>query len=173
MKYKTIGLAVIAASLILGALGSTSSVSAQTAALTSAQAVHILNRAAFGPRPGDVERLQAIGLRAYIEQQLHPEKIDDSRTTDRTRHLTSLTMSQSEIFEHYPNPQQLARQLGLRQPDGPPDGAPAPADNNADRTKIQQYMSENMLERPQTLLQQLLANRIVRGVYSEIGRAHV
>src|SRR5688572_19796814 len=40
--------------------------------------VHVLNRMAFGPRPGDVERVKAIGLSRYIEQQLTPEKIADT-----------------------------------------------------------------------------------------------
>ena len=39
--------------------------------------VHVLNRLAFGVRPGDVERVRKMGLEAYIEQQLNPSKIDD------------------------------------------------------------------------------------------------
>ena len=33
---------------------------------------HVLNRIGFGPRPGDVERVQQMGLPAYIDQQLNP-----------------------------------------------------------------------------------------------------
>jgi len=39
------------------------------------QAVHVLNRLAFGPRPGDVEHVQRIGVQAWIDEQLHPEAI--------------------------------------------------------------------------------------------------
>jgi len=39
------------------------------------QAVHVLNRLAFGPRPDDVERVQRIGVQQYIDEQLHPESI--------------------------------------------------------------------------------------------------
>ena len=39
------------------------------------QAVHVLNRLAFGPRPGDVERVRRIGVQQYIAEQLHPETI--------------------------------------------------------------------------------------------------
>lgn len=39
------------------------------------QAVHVLNRLAFGPRPGDVERVQRMGVQQYIDEQLHPENI--------------------------------------------------------------------------------------------------
>src|SRR4051812_3599445 len=44
---------------------------------------HALNRLAYGPRPGDVERGRAIGLGTWIEQQLHPDKIDDSALAAR------------------------------------------------------------------------------------------
>ncbi len=39
------------------------------------QAVHVLNRLAFGPRRGDVDRVRRIGVQAWIDEQLHPEAI--------------------------------------------------------------------------------------------------
>ena len=36
---------------------------------------HVLNRVAFGPRGGDVERVRRIGVDAYIDEQLYPERI--------------------------------------------------------------------------------------------------
>jgi uncharacterized protein (DUF1800 family) len=39
---------------------------------------HVLNRLTFGPRPGDVDKARSIGLAAWIDQQLHPERIADS-----------------------------------------------------------------------------------------------
>jgi uncharacterized protein (DUF1800 family) len=39
---------------------------------------HVLNRLTFGPRPGDVDKVRAIGLASWIDQQLHPERIDDN-----------------------------------------------------------------------------------------------
>ena len=41
------------------------------------RAIHALNRLTFGPRPGDVDRVLAIGVDRWIDQQLAPEKIDD------------------------------------------------------------------------------------------------
>jgi len=37
-----------------------------------------LNRLGFGPRPGDLDRVKEIGLQKWVDQQLHPESIDDS-----------------------------------------------------------------------------------------------
>jgi hypothetical protein len=42
------------------------------------RALHALNRLTFGPRPGDVQQVMAIGVDQWIDLQLHPEKIDDS-----------------------------------------------------------------------------------------------
>src|ERR1700692_4850944 len=42
------------------------------------RATHALNRLTFGPKPGDLERVQAIGVRKWIEIQLNPEQIADS-----------------------------------------------------------------------------------------------
>ncbi|HEU5436542.1 MAG TPA: DUF1800 domain-containing protein [Telluria sp.] len=39
------------------------------------QAVHVLNRVAFGPKPGDIERVTRMGVQNYLDQQLHPESL--------------------------------------------------------------------------------------------------
>ena len=44
---------------------------------------HVLNRVTYGPRPGDIERVQQIGLGAWIDQQLTPSRVDDSALASR------------------------------------------------------------------------------------------
>ena len=39
------------------------------------RALHVLNRLAFGPRPGDIEKVMDAGVDNWIEQQLQPDKI--------------------------------------------------------------------------------------------------
>src|SRR5258708_20165624 len=47
--------------------------------LSSDEAIlHALNRLAYGPRPGDIERVRQMGLAKWIEQQLNPNSIDDT-----------------------------------------------------------------------------------------------
>ena len=46
-------------------------------------AAHVLNRLGFGPRPADVPRVAAMGVRAYIEQQLHPGTLPDPIVDER------------------------------------------------------------------------------------------
>src|SRR5438094_10070776 len=40
-------------------------------------ALHALNRLAYGPRPGEIERLAALGVMKWIDRPLKPDKIDD------------------------------------------------------------------------------------------------
>ncbi len=67
------------------------------------RAVHALNRLTFGPRPGDVQRVMAIGVDAWIDQQLHPGKIDDDALENRLAPFRTLRMSPREVAEDFPD----------------------------------------------------------------------
>ncbi len=67
-------------------------------------AAHLLNRLGFGPRPGDIARVERIGTTAFIDEQLHPERIDDRAIEKRLAPLTTLTMTTKEIVERYAIP---------------------------------------------------------------------
>ena len=69
------------------------------------RALHALNRLAFGPRPGDVERVTAIGVDKWIDQQLHPDKIDDHALDARLAPFRTLRMDTRELVENFPPPQ--------------------------------------------------------------------
>ncbi|HKS07757.1 MAG TPA: DUF1800 domain-containing protein [Gemmatimonadaceae bacterium] len=88
-------------------------VRAQVREQTADQQVrHVLNRLAFGPRPGDYERVRAMGVDAWIEQQLHPERIADPAVTQLLSQLPMYTTSVAKLRAEYggPAPQaQLAR----------------------------------------------------------------
>ncbi|HBB97817.1 MAG TPA: hypothetical protein DC054_20745, partial [Blastocatellia bacterium] len=89
--------------------------SKSTAKLTQDQRIlHVLNRLGFGARPGDVERVKAIGVDKYIEQQLSPDKIDDAASEAKLQNLETLRMPTAELYEKYPQPGQLLKQLQKR-----------------------------------------------------------
>ncbi len=69
------------------------------------QALHALSRLTFGPRPGDVDRVTAMGVDQWIDQQLHPEKIDDTSIDTRLSALRTLRMNTKELVENFPPPQ--------------------------------------------------------------------
>jgi uncharacterized protein (DUF1800 family) len=69
-----------------------------------ARAVQALNRLTFGPRPGDLDRVLAIGVDQWIDQQLHPDSIDDHTLDARLAPLRTLRMSTVELAENFPAP---------------------------------------------------------------------
>ncbi|MGA9544051.1 MAG: DUF1800 domain-containing protein [Candidatus Sulfotelmatobacter sp.] len=71
------------------------------------RALHALNRLTFGPRPGDVQQVMAIGVEHWIDLQLHPEKIDDRALDARLEPLRTLRMSTREIAENFPDGQEI------------------------------------------------------------------
>jgi uncharacterized protein (DUF1800 family) len=66
------------------------------------RALHALDRLAFGPRPGDVQAVTAIGVDKWIEQQLHPERIPDSAIAARLAGYRTLQMSTREMLLNFP-----------------------------------------------------------------------
>jgi uncharacterized protein (DUF1800 family) len=76
----------------------------EPAALTENQrALHGLNRLTFGPRPGDLQSVQAKGLDAWIEDQLHPESIDDSALNARVGVYATTRMSPKQLAQAFPS----------------------------------------------------------------------
>jgi uncharacterized protein (DUF1800 family) len=82
--------------------------------LTEDEAIlHAMNRLAYGPRPGDVEQIRQTGLEKWIEQQLHPESINDADLNLRLQRYPTLEMSSKRLLEEFPRPDQNAKQQGL------------------------------------------------------------
>ncbi|HXC97578.1 MAG TPA: DUF1800 domain-containing protein [Edaphobacter sp.] len=66
--------------------------------------LHTLNRFTFGPRPGDVAAVEAIGLDKWFERQLNPSTIDDSAFEARLDMFPAMRMDQVELLRRYPGP---------------------------------------------------------------------
>jgi uncharacterized protein (DUF1800 family) len=62
---------------LIAAVGAALTVQLSAAGDDTAAITHTLNRLTFGVRNGDVERVRAIGLDTWIDQQLHPSRVDD------------------------------------------------------------------------------------------------
>ncbi len=60
--------------------------------------LHVLNRLGFGPRQGDVERVEAMGIERYVQQQLHPEQIDDTACEKSLSHFDTLQMTSGHLL---------------------------------------------------------------------------
>jgi uncharacterized protein (DUF1800 family) len=78
----------------------------RAARLTDDQKIlQLLNRITFGPRPGDVARVKQVGIERFLEEQLHPEMIDDSDLEKRLEVLPTQRMASAELYQFYPQPQ--------------------------------------------------------------------
>src|SRR6266478_2721707 len=107
-------LALLASTFALGA-GAQQKKRAVTAPLSEDQRIlHVLNRLGFGARPGDVERVRTMGIESYIHQQLSPEKIADPMAAAKVQNLATLNMTAAELYEKFPQPNQLLQQLQRR-----------------------------------------------------------
>lgn len=128
------------------------------------QAVHVLNRLGFGPRPGDVDRVLRRGVTRYLDEQLHPERLDDSRTESLLRRLPTLSMSAPEIFERYQKPVLEARRLfkARMQEDGKEAGD---ATGPAPRKELFETIPPE--RRPRRALEELQSQKLLRAVFSE------
>ena len=76
--------------------------------------MHALNRLAYGPRPGDVERVRQMGLSKWIDQQLNPNSIDDKALDARLENYPTLKMTSAKLIEDYPQPKQAEKQAAKR-----------------------------------------------------------
>jgi uncharacterized protein DUF1800 len=103
LSARNLGVATLIVAAALAsqfALGGRKDKPAGTSARTvdeSKRAVHALNRLAFGPRPGEAERVAAMGVDKWIDLQLHPEKLDDPALEARLAPFRTLRMDTREI----------------------------------------------------------------------------
>src|ERR1035438_891607 len=75
------------------------------------RAVQALNRLTFGPRPGDIQQVTAMGVDRWIDLQLHPEKIPDNAIEARLAPFRTLRMSSKEIVEEFPDNQMIKQYM--------------------------------------------------------------
>ena len=135
-------------------------------------AAHLLNRFAFGPRPGEVDAVVKMGLDRWLERQLGAD-LPDGRVAEDLRDLPALGMSTAEIFKTYP-PVGLvliqAREAGVI-PDDVKKGDLKKKENEAQRSALKEKViafAATKGYRPQKeLLGQLMTQKLVRAVESE------
>ncbi len=82
--------------------------------LTENEAIlHALDRLAYGPGPGDIERVRQMGLEKWIDQQLSFNSGDDPALDAKLSELKTLQMSPEGLLEKYPPPNEVAKRNGM------------------------------------------------------------
>jgi uncharacterized protein (DUF1800 family) len=115
------------------------------------QIIHALSRLTYGPRPGDVQRVRAMGVSAWIDRQLRPGTIDDSATERALGELTTLRKPISELLREFPRPDPKLR-------------AQIASGEMSRQEMLERYPVE---KRPARITVELQAAKVVRAVTSE------
>jgi uncharacterized protein (DUF1800 family) len=68
-----------------------------------ARILHALNRFTFGPRPGDVDAVRAMGLDKWFEQQLHPATIGEADLNARLAEFPAMQWNPQELLFRVPS----------------------------------------------------------------------
>jgi uncharacterized protein (DUF1800 family) len=124
----------------------------------SKQALHALNRLAYGPRPGELERVAEGGVARWIGAQLRPASVRDAAVEAKLSKLPALAMSIEELHDTYPQPKPkppAPATSGSAAPTAPPAASAGTAPEPREK------------ESPNVMLRQLVAQRILRASESE------
>ena len=81
-------------------------VTTQTTREDTLRALHLLSRATFGATPRDLDEVLRMGRDAWLERQLHPERIDDSALDARLAAFPAASMAPAALLAAYPVPRQ-------------------------------------------------------------------
>jgi uncharacterized protein (DUF1800 family) len=144
--------------------------------LTEEQKIlHVLGRLGFGARPGDVEKVKAMGLQKYIDQQVDAVSINDSAAEAKWKNIDVFNKTTAEVFAKYPNPGALLRQLeggraaqaNAQNQNGNETPEQTQAEQRERREKLNAYYQKYDLKPAGQLIPQITANRMLRAAYSE------
>ena len=135
---------------------------------------HVLNRLAFGARPGDVERIAKSGLAAWIDAQLQPQRIANIDLDRRLSSLTTLTLDSETIARDYFAParqerrqrQQQANADGNNTPSGKDAAGLAAMPPSMDGLPFGGEMSD-AIRRERQIFAELAEAKLLRAVYSD------
>jgi uncharacterized protein (DUF1800 family) len=122
------------------------------------QIIQALSRLTFGPRPGDVLKVRSMGLDNWIDQQLHPERIDDSGMDRFLQKYSVLNEDQNDLLKQYAVAQRDRREIKAEKADT----SMSVADSIALRQQLQQRNNSR-----RQVVTQLQSARVARAVGSE------
>ena len=172
MKLRTrIASVLTAAAFSVGAIGlaAVSTSKEKTRMTAREQAIHVLNRLGFGPRPGDVDSVLAIGTSSWIDRQLKPESIRDDAAAAAVKRFPTLTMTTAELFDRFERPLREAQRERRRELAGRNEtmasGKTEAADSSSEFERIRRRIPPE--NRPRRVIEELSAARIVRAIQSE------
>jgi uncharacterized protein (DUF1800 family) len=124
------------------------------------QIIQALNRLTFGPKPGDVQKVRAIGLDKWIDQQLYPEKINDAVIERFVAKYSAINQDQNDLLRQYAEQQRERQQVRRERADST--RTMSPQDSMVARQQLAQQFNLT-----RQVVTQLQSSRVARAVSSE------
>ncbi|MDB4885473.1 MAG: hypothetical protein JWN79_911 [Gemmatimonadetes bacterium] len=128
------------------------------------QVQHVLDRLAFGPRPGDVARVRALGVDQWIALQLAPDRIDDAAAERALSSYETLRLPTAEVMRMYADGQLALRRL--QRAGATPGDSASGKDQRAELLRDNPAVREQ-LRRTQRVLADVQSARLARAVVSD------
>lgn len=134
------------------------------AGLTQRQAAaHLLSRFTFGARPGDVDKVVAMGLDKWFQQQLQGG-LPDSNVANRLSDYDALNLTNTQVLAIFPRNSQvlkMAQEEGVMSKD---------TIDKSDKAKykaiLQSYMEKKGFKERKELVRQFVNQKIIKAAYS-------
>ena len=123
------------------------------------QIIQALSRLTFGAKPGDVQKVRAMGLDNWINQQLHPEKINDDAMNAFVSRYSALNQNQNDLLKQYAQQQRERREVKRDRADST---KPMSADDSVMLMQLRQQQNSR-----RQVVTQLQSSRVARAVGSE------
>src|SRR5262245_21431108 len=134
--------------------------------------LHVLNRIGFGARPGDVDRVREMGLAAYIDQQLHPDRIADRDMAARLSGLETINKSTRQLASEYFQPAMRARQEAKQEQakearNTPSTANPSTANQPDEGKPVRTPEQTEAARKAREVVMELSDQKILRAAYSD------
>ena len=163
MKYKSLHLLGLAL-LLGGALYVAVPVqgAADVPSTEERRARLLLSRATYGARPGDLDVVLKMGSDAWLDRQLHPERVPDEAAERRVAGFQELELTTTELMKKYPRPSREQREA-MQKARQEMEKAQAEG-RQADLREMRRSMGRNQ---PGRVIAELSQAKLQRAIYSE------
>lgn len=131
----------------------------------AALAAHVLDRLAFGPRPGDVDRVMRTGFDRWIDLQLRPDAIADPDVDARIRGLETAGLSTEELLKGYEIPREAKKKL--QEARSRMGDAATERERQRARREILAPYADKLDGPPRQIVDELQQAKLLRAIYSE------
>lgn len=131
--------------------------------LPDQQVLQVLNRLAYGPRPGDVDKVRAMGVDRWISLQLTPDRIDDHVADSALAQYHLLDTPTGDIVQTFREVQEARRQIQRRMKG---DDSTSQAEAQRQVLRVNPQLRE-LQQRVQGPINELVSAQLARAVLSE------